>query len=288
MASFSFQSKVISGRLVARSTLSRMTTFIAALAFALAMQLVAQSSASAICDAPRTTWEVDNNSKIELAGHKTSWVGKGVTPKLVVGRTISATAEFSQNVGAEGSVIVATISGEIGVTLALSFSRTVQEEYEGDKTPAGKLSRIVVYAEARQARVRKMRLQAPCKYVPAGPLITVKAPKKNGTTIVRQQFKKDTKSSKAPGQVAGVDGSEGSIDDETGIEEVDLPYDPELGELNDADETNVIGDETDAIDDGADFGDDEADPIDDAAGTMHKGIPGPRIDLGSKTHRQRR
>jgi hypothetical protein len=226
MASFSFQDIVSSGDLFARAR-KPLSTFIATLALALASQLVSMSSASAICDEPHTIYEFDNKSKTELVGYTTAWVANPITPTLSVGKTIEAHVEFSVSVGAEAGVILAKASTEVGVSVGASVSRTVTEEYQGDKPPKGKLARLVVYAEARQFRVRKLQLRAPCKYVPVGSWITVRAPQKTGTTIVREQYKNDTRASKSASFVSGADeagGAEGSSE----IEEVELPYDPEV------------------------------------------------------------
>ncbi len=236
MASSSIQATVSAGHLAARSRFNKTSTFVAALAVALFGQLFVESSASAICDEPHTIWEVDNNSKTELVGYKTAWVANPITPKLAVGRTIEAHAEFSASVGADANLILLAFKEEFGIAVGGSMSKTVTEEYEGEKPAKGKLARLVVYAEARQFRTRKLALRSPCKYVPVGGWITVKAPVKTNVTIVREQYKKDSKASKSVGdRVNGEDGEVGSVEGDGEVEEVDLPYDLE-GEVSEGEE----------------------------------------------------
>jgi hypothetical protein len=136
-----------------------------AVAAAFTAPLVQTTPAGANCDAPRRIFTF---SKVRTTGLLTNirseWADQGFTITHTVTKTATVQASLSGQIGVEADFIVVKASGQLGVSVGVSWSKAGSWSYSA-KVPPGKEGRIVMYHEARRLAVTKRSLGAHCSYI---------------------------------------------------------------------------------------------------------------------------
>jgi hypothetical protein len=177
--------------------------------------LVQTTPADANCDAPRRIFTFSQVRTIGLLTNiRSEWADQGFTITHTVTRTATVQASVSGQIGVEADFIVVKASGQLGVSVGVSWSKAGTWSYAA-KVPPGKEGRIVMYHDGRHLAVTKRSLGAHCAYVVRYRNVPIKVPLLHGDgNVFRMQLR-----SRAPRALR-------RRDDDYFEQEIDLPNQP--------------------------------------------------------------